>query len=76
MRMTQPRSPAVIFIGQGIGVRIRNDLFSFAKVMEHYSSDYAPLTLLSPPIMGERIKVRGYTGMPIFVALFMQKSVI
>jgi hypothetical protein len=34
-------------------------LLSFAKVMEHYPFYYILLTLPSPPLTEERIKVRG-----------------
>jgi len=52
------------------GSRIVLLLLSFAKVMEHYSFYYIPLTLPSPPTTGERIKVRGSNVMAIFVPLF------
>jgi hypothetical protein len=43
--------------------------------MEHYPFYYIPLTLPSPPLTGERIKVRGSNVMAIFVPLFMRKSI-
>jgi len=46
------------------------ELLTFAKVMEHYPFYYIPLTLPSPPTMGERIKVRGSNVIAIFVPLF------
>jgi len=47
-----------------------SELLTFAKVMEHYPFYYIPLTLPSPPTMGERIKVRGSNVMATFVPLF------